>query len=148
LRIIWPNYFRSDLRVRKRAFDLNIPGDEAASVCFCFGVRESLDVYSNGLIGGFDLRWRRDEEPTASDAHVNTNQEPPEGIEAKLRQLLRLKEQKLITEEEYNPKRTERAHEGAGVKSRSCWKWIFILRSVILRSRNAASTLPISLNAS
>ena len=43
----------------------------------------------------------------ASDAHVNTNQEPSEGIEAKLRQLLHLKEQKLITEEEYNRKRTE-----------------------------------------
>jgi hypothetical protein len=36
-----------------------------------------------------------------------TNQVPPEGIEAKLRQLLRLKEQRLITEEEYDRKRTE-----------------------------------------
>jgi hypothetical protein len=36
---------------------------------------------------------------------MNTNQEPSEGIEAKLRQLLRLKEQKLITEEQYNRKR-------------------------------------------
>jgi hypothetical protein len=47
----------------------------------------------------------RAEEPTPSDAHMNTNQEPSEGIEAKLRQLLRLKEQKLITEEQYNRKR-------------------------------------------
>lgn len=71
----------------------------AAIICLILGVM--------GLTGGFDIRWRRDEEPTASDAHVNTNQEPSEGIEAKLRQLLRLKEQKLITEEEYNRKRTE-----------------------------------------
>jgi hypothetical protein len=49
-----------------------------------------------GLTGGFDIRWRRDEEPTASDAQLSTNQEPSAGIEAKLRQLLRLKEQKLI----------------------------------------------------
>src|ERR1700675_3001613 len=70
----------------------------AAIVCLILGVI--------GLTGGFDIRWRRDE-PSASDAHVNTNQEPSEGIEAKLRQLLRLKEQKLITEEEYNRKRTE-----------------------------------------
>src|ERR1700675_322516 len=71
----------------------------AAIICLMLGVI--------GLTGGFDIRWRRDEEPTASDARVNTNQEPSEGIEAKLRQLLRLKEQKLITEEEYNRKRTE-----------------------------------------
>lgn len=71
----------------------------AAIVCLILGVI--------GLTGGFDIRWWRDGEPTASDAHVNTNQEPSEGIEAKLRQLLRLKEQKLITEEEYNRKRTE-----------------------------------------
>ena len=70
-----------------------------AIVCLILGVI--------GLTGRFDIRWRRDEEPTASDAHVNTSQEPSEGIEAKLRQLLRLKEQKLITEEEYNRKRTE-----------------------------------------
>jgi hypothetical protein len=63
----------------------------AAIVCLILGVI--------GLTGGFDIRWRRDEEPTAGDAHVNTNQEPSEGIEAKLRQLLRLKKQKLITEE-------------------------------------------------
>jgi hypothetical protein len=60
-----------------------------------------------GLTGGFDIQWRRDEEPTASDAHVKTNQEPSEGIEAQLRQLLRLKEEKLITEEEYNRKHAE-----------------------------------------
>jgi hypothetical protein len=71
----------------------------AAIVCLILGVI--------GLSGGFDIRWRRDEEPTASDAQLSTNQEPSAGIEAKLRQLLRLKEQKLITEEEYNRKRTE-----------------------------------------
>jgi hypothetical protein len=60
-----------------------------------------------GLTGGFDIPWRRDEEPTVSDAHVKTYQELSEGIEAKLRQLLRLKEQQLITEEEYNRKRAE-----------------------------------------
>jgi Na+/H+ antiporter NhaD/arsenite permease-like protein len=59
-----------------------------------------------GLTGGFDIRWRRDEEATASDAQLSTNQETSAGIEAKLRQLLRLKEQKLITEEEYSRKRT------------------------------------------
>jgi hypothetical protein len=71
----------------------------AAIVCLILGVI--------GLTGGFDIRWRRDEESTASDAQLSTNQEPSAGIEAKLRQLLRLKEQKLITEEEYNRKRTE-----------------------------------------
>jgi hypothetical protein len=71
----------------------------AAILCLILGVI--------GLAGGFDYRWRRDEEATASDAYVNTNQVPPEGIEAKLRQLLRLKEQRLITEEEYDRKRTE-----------------------------------------
>ena len=71
----------------------------AAIVCLTLGVI--------GLTGGFDIRRRRDEEPTAGGAHVNTIREPSEGIGAKLRQLLRLKEQKLITEEEYNRKRTE-----------------------------------------
>jgi hypothetical protein len=60
-----------------------------------------------GLTSGFDTRWRREEEPSARDAQVKSDQSPSEGIEAKLRQLLRLKEEKLISEEEYNRKRAE-----------------------------------------
>jgi hypothetical protein len=56
------------------------PWPIAAIVCLILGVI--------GLTGGFDIRRQRDEEPIANDAHVNTNQEPSEGIEAKLRQLL------------------------------------------------------------
>jgi hypothetical protein len=50
-------------------------GPVAAIVCLILGVI--------GLSGGFDFRWRRDEEPTASDAQLSTNQEPSAGIESK-----------------------------------------------------------------
>jgi len=69
----------------------------AAIVCLILGVI--------GLTGGFGIRWRREEESSASDADLKTNQEPSEGLEARLRQLLRLKKEKLITEGEYNRKR-------------------------------------------
>jgi hypothetical protein len=63
-----------------------------------------------GLIGvtkGVDFRWRREEESRPEDAVSRTGESPSEGLESKLRQLLTLKDQKLITDEEYTRKRAE-----------------------------------------
>jgi hypothetical protein len=51
------------------------PWPVAAIVCLILGVI--------GLTGGFDIRPQRHEEPNASGAHVNTNQEPSEGTRSK-----------------------------------------------------------------
>jgi hypothetical protein len=63
-----------------------------------------------GLIAitqGVDVQWRREEESRVDDAVSRTDRSPSEGMEAKLRQLLRLKDEKLITDEEYARKRAE-----------------------------------------
>jgi hypothetical protein len=60
-----------------------------------------------GLTRGADIRLRREGESGAHDAQLETDQSSSEGLEAKLRQLLRLKEQNLISDEEYSRKRAE-----------------------------------------
>jgi hypothetical protein len=63
-----------------------------------------------GLIGlkrGTDIHVRRDGESSVSNLETRTDRSACEGLETKLRQLLRLKEQNLITEEEYNHKRAQ-----------------------------------------
>jgi hypothetical protein len=60
-----------------------------------------------GLTRGADIRWRREGESSAHDVQVKTDRSSSEGLEAKLRQLLRLKEQNLISDEEYALKRAE-----------------------------------------
>lgn len=64
-----------------------------------------------GLIGlsqGVDVRWRREgEESRVDDGASRTDRSPSEGMEAKLRQLLRLKDEKLISDEEYARKRAD-----------------------------------------
>jgi hypothetical protein len=58
-----------------------------------------------GLAQGVDVRWRRDGE--SDDAASRTHRSDSEGMEAKLRQLVRLKDEKLITDEEYSRKRAD-----------------------------------------
>lgn len=71
----------------------------AAIICLVLGLI--------GLTRGADVRWRREGESSASDTQVKTDRSSAEGLEAKLRQLLRLKEQNLISDEEYARKRAE-----------------------------------------
>ena len=68
-----------------------------AAACLMFGLIRLTD----------GLRMCRGREQSPVDADVKSNQEFCRGVEAKLRQLLRLKEEKLITEEEYNRKRAD-----------------------------------------
>ena len=56
---------------------------------------------------GVDVRWRSEGESKVDDEGSRMDRSPSEGMEAKLRQLLRLKDEKLITEEEYTRKRAE-----------------------------------------
>jgi hypothetical protein len=63
-----------------------------------------------GLIGlsqGIDVWWRREGESRVDDAASRTDRSPSEGMEARLRQLLRLKDEKLISDEEYARKRAD-----------------------------------------
>jgi len=60
-----------------------------------------------GLSQGVDVRWRREGESRVDDAASRTDRSPSEGMEAKLRQLLRLKDEKLISDEEYARKRAD-----------------------------------------
>jgi len=70
-----------------------------AIVCLILGL--------TGLSQGVDVRWRREGESTVDDAASKTDRSPSEGMEAKLRQLLRLKDEKLISDEEYARKRAD-----------------------------------------
>jgi hypothetical protein len=58
-----------------------------------------------GLTNGFDTGWRRERD--CNNVHPRTDQPPPEGIAAKLRELQRLKEGNLISEDEYQRKRQD-----------------------------------------
>jgi hypothetical protein len=63
-----------------------------------------------GLIGlsqGVDVQWRHEGESRVDDAAARTDRAPSEGMEAKLRQLLRLRDEKLISDEEYARKRAD-----------------------------------------
>jgi uncharacterized protein YjhX (UPF0386 family) len=60
-----------------------------------------------GLTQGGDVWWRRDAASRVDDVTCSTDRSASEGIEGKLRQLLRLREEKLITDEEYARKRAE-----------------------------------------
>jgi len=60
-----------------------------------------------GLTRGADVGWRHEGETSVSDPPAKIDRSSSEGLEARLRQLLRLKEQNLITDEEYVRKRAE-----------------------------------------
>src|SRR5437868_1743854 len=62
-------------------------------LCIVFGVL--------GFTDGVDPRGRGEREPTASQAPPRADPPATGGIETKLRELLRLREGKLISEDEY-----------------------------------------------
>jgi hypothetical protein len=70
-----------------------------AVLCIVFGVV--------GFTHGLGPQGGRGREPADGEPVVRANPPPAGGIEAKLRELLRLREEDLITEDEYQRKRAD-----------------------------------------